>query len=256
MMLHIASLKMDRNEEITMRRQNVIFCYLIVSLLCGAEFCYASTCQITNFMDQANGVVNNVTTQVKGYDDQANEYIQGKIGSLGDINSVKKKADKVKKTKQRLEKAQAKAKKLKAAYDKAKEKKAALEADIKRAKDKANELKSAYDAAQKKLAKAKSKLDEGLDKVNDLKDKVEDGIDKAKNVADAAQSKFNSVQDKLDSVKSKTDNGAENNADIILENSKVELPKENTVSSIEKITDQTGAISTEITDVADVPFEM
>lgn len=221
-------------------------------------------------MDQANGVVNNVTTQVKGYADQANEYIQGKIGSLGDINSVKKKADKVKKTKQRLEKAQAKAKKLKAAYDKAKEKKAALEADIKRAKDKANELKSAYDAAQKKLAKAKSKLDEGLDKVNDLKDKVEDGIDKAKdlkdkvedgidkakNVADAAQSKFNSVQDKLDSVKSKTDNGAENNADIILENSKVELPKENTVSSIEKITDQTGAISTEITNVADVPFEM
>ena len=76
-----------------MRRQNIIFCYLIVSLLCSAEFCYASTCQITNFMDQANGVVNNVTTKVKGYADKANEYIQGKIGSLGDINSVKKKAD-------------------------------------------------------------------------------------------------------------------------------------------------------------------
>ena len=71
-------------------------------------------------MDQANGVVNNVTTKVKGYADQTNGFMQGKIGNLGDINAVTKKAEKVKKTKQRLQKAQAKAKKFKAAYDKAK----------------------------------------------------------------------------------------------------------------------------------------
>ncbi|MBR2033146.1 MAG: hypothetical protein IKA03_00555 [Alphaproteobacteria bacterium] len=242
-----------------MRKQNLIFCYLMVSLFCGADSCYASTCHITNFMDQANGVVNNVTTQVKGYADKANEYIQGKIGSLGDINSVKKKADKVKKNKQRLQKAQSKAKKLKAVYDKAKEKKAALDAEIIKAKDKANEIKSKYEDAQKQLAAAKSKINEVKDKVNDVKDKVnevKDKIDEVKDDVDVVQSKFNQAQDKIDSIKPKVKNSPEDNTNIIFDNPKVELPKEDMVTAIEKITDQKGAVSTEVKDITDVSFEL
>ncbi len=164
---------------------------LTLALVLTSGPCYAPTDWVVNTIDYANGLVKDAGSVQEEYAGYANQYIQNKTGSLGDVNAAKKKKDKAKKLKDRADKYKAKAKKMKALADKAKEKKAALEAEAKKLQDKADEIKEKYDAA-------KAKIDEAKDKYNEVKDKV-----------DEAKDKYNEVKDKVDEAKDKINEAKE-----------------------------------------------
>lgn len=180
--------------------------------------CYASTCQIANFLDKANGAINEVTKQVKSYADTATGYTQGKIGKPIDINALNKKNEKLKKTKQRYDKAQKRVKRLQALYEKAQEKKAAMDAELKKARTRASEIKSKYEEYKSQLESARAKLENAKKSIDDAQNKISEVKDKTSEI----KSKLNEIKDKGESV-------ADNNN--ILKTKKVDTSKSDVVGT-------------------------
>ena len=156
-------------------------------LMFSSTLCYAPTDPVVNAIDYANGLVKDAGSIQEEYASYANTYVQGKIGELGDVNAVKKKADKAKKLKDQYNKAQEKYSKAKALADKAKEKKDALTKKANDLKSKAEDMKKKYDDAMKKVNDIKDKVEDVKDKVEDVKDKVEDVKDKVEDVKDKVE---------------------------------------------------------------------
>lgn len=185
---------------------------LTYGMILGAAFillsstpCYAPTDWIVNAIDYANGLVKEASSVQEEYASYANNYVQGKIGSLGDVNSLKKKADKAKKLQDKYNKVKENYNKVKALADKAQEKKDALTKKMNDLKDKAEDIRKKYEDAKKKVEDVKDKIDEAKDKVEDIKDKVDDVKDKIDEVKD----KVDEAKDKIDEVKDKVNNDTE-----------------------------------------------
>ena len=135
----------------------------------------ASTDPIVNGIDTAATYVKEAGTAQEQIASYASDYIQGKIGQLGDINALSKAAKKVE-----------------------------------QAKKKAEKLKEKAEAAAKEVAKKVSSV---KDSINDAKDWVEDkvsdvkeGIDKAKTTVEDVKSKIDDAKAEVDKVKSEIDN--------------------------------------------------
>ena len=167
-------------------KRGLTFAVVSMLLIISGRLCHASTDYVVLSLDISTDIVSRAGTVMEEYVTMANEYIQGKIGSVGDINAVKKQKDKVDRLKKRTEKLQKMQKKAKAIADKAKEKKAALQARADRMKEMEK-----YRAAQEKYQKVQDKINEAQTKINDVKDKV--------------QSKVNAVQSEIDKAKGYVD---------------------------------------------------
>lgn len=179
-----------------MQKKTFVTMLVLLLVLIGRP-CYAPTDWVVNVLDALNNVTQAGNKEIKKIDNITNEYMQKKIGVLGDFNKLKKAKDKAASAKQRYEKAQAKYKKMQAAAAKAKEKKEALAKRAAEVKQRADKLKQRYDKAMAKVEAAKKKIEEAQAKAERLENKV----DSAKGKLDKAKGKLDKVKGKLDDAR-------------------------------------------------------
>ena len=189
-----------------MMQKKTFVTMLVLLLVLMGRPCYAPTDWVVNVLDGLNNVTQAGNKEIKKIDNLTNEYMQKKIGVLGDFNKLKKAKDKAASAKQRYEKAQAKYKKMQAAAAKAKEKKEALAKRAAEVKQRADKLKQRYDKAMAKVEAAKKKIEEAQAKAERLENKVDSAkgkLDKAKGKLDDAKGKLDKAKGKLDDAKNK-----------------------------------------------------
>ncbi len=180
-----------------MMKKKTFAAILVLLFVLMGRPCYAPTDWVVNVIDAVNNVTQKGNEAIKKVDDATNEYTQKKIGSLGDINKLKKAKDKAASLKARYEKAQEKYKKMQALAAKAKEKKEAIANRVAIAKEHADKVKQRYEEAQAKIEAARQKIKEAQAKAEELKDKV----DEAKDVIEDAKNQYAEIKDGAESVK-------------------------------------------------------
>lgn len=239
-----------------MMQKKTFVTMLVLLLVLMGRPCYAPTDWVVNVLDGLNNVTQAGNREIKKIDNITNEYMQKKIGALGDFNKLKKAKDKAASAKHRYEKAQAKYKKMQAAAAKAKEKKEALAKRAAEVKQRADKLKQRYDKAMAKVEAAKKKIEEAQAKAERLENKV----DSAKGKLDKAKGKLDDAKGKLDKAKGKLDDAKNQYAEV------KDGVKDVKGLAAEKISTSTGKISnirdkvtgttsktTEQTPIADTP---
>lgn len=174
----------------------------LLSLLNGKLLHAASTDPIINAMDTGANYINAAGTAQEQVASYATDYMNGKIGDLGDVNGVSKAAKRAEKAKKKAEKLKAKADKAKAKMDKAKEK-------VNKAKEKVDNAKSKFDDAQAwvgdKMEKAQKFQSDAMGAINDAKgelDNVKSEINNAKSEYDNAKGMINDAKATVNDVKS------------------------------------------------------
>ena len=193
-----------------MMQKKTFVTMLVLLLVLMGRPCYAPTDWVVNVLDGLNNVTQAGNREIKKIDNITNEYMQKKIGALGDFNKLKKAKDKAASAKHRYEKAQAKYKKMQAAAAKAKEKKEALAKRAAEVKQRADKLKQRYDKAMAKVEAAKKKIEEAQAKAERLENKV----DSAKGKLDKAKGKLDKAKGKLDDAKGKLDDAKNQYAEV------------------------------------------
>ena len=200
-----------------MMQKKTFVTMLVLLLVLMGRPCYAPTDWVVNVLDGLNNVTQAGNREIKKIDNITNEYMQKKIGALGDFNKLKKAKDKAASAKHRYEKAQAKYKKMQAAAAKAKEKKEALAKRAAEVKQRADKLKQRYDKAMAKVEAAKKKIEEAQAKAERLENKVDSAkgkLDKAKGKLDKAKGKLDKAKGKLDDAKGKLDDAKNQYAEV------------------------------------------
>lgn len=174
----------------------------LLSLLNGKLLHAASTDPVINAMDTGANYINAAGTAQEQIASYATDYMNGKIGDLGDVNGVSKAAKRAEKAKKKAEKLKAKADKAKAKMDKAKEK-------VNKAKEKVDKAKSKFDDAQAwvgdKMEKAQKFQSDAMGAINDAKgelDNVKSDINNAKSEYDNAKGMINDAKATVNDVKS------------------------------------------------------
>lgn len=174
----------------------------LLSLLNGKLLHAASTDPVINAMDTGANYINAAGTAQEQVASYATDYMNGKIGDLGDVNGVSKAAKRAEKAKKKAEKLKAKADKAKAKMDKAKEK-------VNKAKEKVDKAKSKFDDAQAwvgdKMEKAQKFQSDAMGAINDAKgelDNVKSEINNAKSEYDNAKGMINDAKATVNDVKS------------------------------------------------------
>lgn len=145
--------------------------------------------KINDALDKVNLNIEKIGTVQEDYTSAANGFINGKLGSIGDVNAIAKAAKKAEKLKKKAEKAKKLAEKAKAKADKAKKY--------------ADKAKKAADKAKS----AKEKLDKKIAKAQNVANKAKDKIDKAKDFANDVKDKANEVKGYMDDAKSMYNDG-------------------------------------------------
>lgn len=161
---------------------------LAALFLCfSSTSCYAPTDWIVNTVDFANGLVKDASSVQEEYANYANNYLQSKIGSFGDFNSLVKSQTKLEKIQERYKTAQARYEKAKALAAKVTEKKAVLQERANKLKETADKIKAEYEEEKKKIEeikneaqKAKKELEEATEKASELKDLTVESVDTIK----------------------------------------------------------------------------
>ncbi len=193
-----------------MMQKKTFVTMLVLLLVLMGRPCYAPTDWVVNVLDGLNNVTQAGNKEIKKIDNLTNEYMQKKIGALGDFNKLKKAKDKAASAKQRYEKVQAKYEKMQAAAAKAKEKKEALAKRAAEVKQRADKLKQRYEKAQAKVEAVKKKIEEAQAKAEQLENKV----DSAKGKLDKAKGKLDDAKGKLDKAKGKLDDAKNQYAEV------------------------------------------
>ncbi len=187
-----------------MMQKKTFVAMLVLLLVLMGRPCYAPTDWVVNVLDGLNNVTQAGNKEIKKIDNLTNEYMQKKIGALGDFNKLKKAKDKAASAKQRYEKVQAKYEKMQAAAAKAKEKKEALAKRAAEVKQRADKLKQRYEKAQAKVEAVKKKIEEAQAKAEQLENKVDSAkgkLDDAKGKLDDAKNQYAEVKDGVKDVK-------------------------------------------------------
>ena len=187
-----------------MMQKKTFVTMLVLLLVLMGRPCYAPTDWVVNVLDGLNNVTQAGNKEIKKIDNLTNEYMQKKIGALGDFNKLKKAKDKAASAKQRYEKVQAKYEKMQAAAAKAKEKKEALAKRAAEVKQRADKLKQRYEKAQAKVEAVKKKIEEAQAKAEQLENKVDSAkgkLDDAKGKLDDAKNQYAEVKDGVKDVK-------------------------------------------------------
>lgn len=158
----------------------------------------ASTDPIVNGIDTAATYVKEAGTAQEQIASYASDYIQGKIGQLGDINALSKAAKKVEQAKKKAEKLKEKAE---AAAKAATQKISSVKDSINNAKDwvedKVSDVKEGIDKAKTTVEDVKSKIDDAKAEV----DKVKSEIDNVKTEIDNAKSEIDNVKNQVEEAK-------------------------------------------------------
>lgn len=174
----------------------------LLSLLNGKPLYAASTDPVINAMDTGANYINAAGTAQEQVASYATDYMNGKIGALGDVKGVSKAAKRAEKAKKKAEKLKAKADKAKAKIDKAKEK-------VNKAKEKVDKVKGKLDDAQAwvgdKMEKAQKFQSDAMGAINDAKgelDSVKSEINSVKSEYDNAKGMINDAKATVNDVKS------------------------------------------------------
>lgn len=215
------------NKERGMAKKILISAFFLISLFFYNERIAfaASTDPIINAIDTAAVYVNAAGTAQENIASYATNYINGKIGALGDINAVSKaakRAQKAKEMKEKLDKAKAKYDSAKEKYDNAKDKindakdwvndkvekavefKNDVQDKINEAKEEYNNIKSDIDDAKAEYEKAKGMVEDAKTAVNDAKETASALKETAGALKDTAGSAISAAQNKVSSAVERT----------------------------------------------------
>lgn len=178
-----------------MKRLMLTYFFFFSLQILGSGLCYAfvTTEPVVNAMAKVNEYAEQGTTFVEDGTTAAKDYIDGKMGAMGDIQNAAKKAEKTKKKAAWVKKQADKAKKI--AEDAKKFAKDA-KAEIDKAKKFAADVKSEVDKAKSEIDKVKSDIEDAKQQVNDIKDTAKGMKEMAGSALDQAKAKAGDLQEK------------------------------------------------------------